>query len=296
MNFMKFRYLFFAFSLCFLIPGLISLAIKGLQPSIDFTGGSLWEIQVTQPEAIAQLNREKVQEVVGSDYEVSAVQQSGPDTTIIRGKAITNEQKMAAGQKLQQQFGAMKEVRFETVGPTLGAELLQKALVAVVLVSILITIYVAWQFKNVKYGVSAILAMFHDSLILLGAFSIFGALFGVEVDVLFVTALLTTLSFSVHDTIVVFDRIREVQNRHPRIPYQEIANAAVLETLSRSINNSMTIIIMLLSLVLLGGETIRWFAVALLIGAITGTYSSTFTAVPLVVVWEEVRAKLKKRK
>lgn len=127
--------------------------------------------------------------------------------------------------------------------------------------------------------------MFHDSIVLIGLFSLFGRFFGTEVDVLFVTALLTTLSFSVHDTIVVFDRIRENRKKHPTADFTTLVDASVLETLSRSINNSMTIIIMLLVLVLLGGETIRWFAVALLIGAVTGTYSSTFTAAPLVVEW-----------
>ena len=131
--------------------------------------------------------------------------------------------------------------------------------------------------------------MLHDSLILIGAFSLLGHFFDVEVDVLFVTALLTTLSFSIHDTIVVYDRIRELKRKHPRSGLEEIANAAVLETLSRSINNSMTIIIMLLSLVVLGGDTIRWFSVALLIGAITGTYSSTFTAVPLLLEVDQRR-------
>lgn len=295
MNFMKLRYLYFLLSALVIVPGIISLALYGLKPAIDFTGGSLWELQITEPEKAGQLNSERLQEIVGENYEISSVQKSGPDTMIIRGKAVEAEKKVESFAKLQQTLGVLKEVRFETVGPTLGAELLQKTLVAVALVSIIITTYVAWQFKSLKYGVSAILAMFHDSLVLLGAFSLLGHFWNVEVDVLFVTALLTTLSFSVHDTIVVFDRIRELQRKHSRMPFAEIANAAVLETLSRSINNSMTIIIMLLALVLLGGATTYWFGVALLIGAVTGTYSSTFTAVPLVVVWDEIETKRKKK-
>ena len=135
--------------------------------------------------------------------------------------------------------------------------------------------------------------MVHDGLILISVFSVLGKLLNVQVDVLFVTALLTVLSFSVHDTIIVFDRIREMSRKHPRVPFKELVNGAILQTLGRSINNSMTVIIMLSALVLLGGETIRWFAVALLVGAITGTYSSTFTAAPILVVWDEVAAKLK---
>ncbi|NIT03420.1 protein translocase subunit SecF, partial [Candidatus Saccharibacteria bacterium] len=141
---------------------------------------------------------------------------------------------------------------------------------------------------DLKFGACAILAMFHDSFILLGSFSLLGHFFGVEVDTLFVTAVLTILSFSVHDTVVVYDRIRESQRRLPDTPLVDLVNKAVTETLSRSINNSLTIIFMLIALLLLGGVTIRWFVAALLIGTIAGTYSSTFTAAPLLVIWEQL--------
>jgi preprotein translocase subunit SecF len=206
---------------------------------------------------------------------------------LLKGKEIDNQQKDDLVKNLSEKYGQIKVLRFETVGPVLGAELLRKTLLAVLLVAGIITFYVWKQFDELKYGLCAVLAMLHDSLILIGAFSLLGHFLQVEVDVLFVTALLTTLSFSVHDTIVVYDRIRELKRKHPRSSLEEIANAAVLETLSRSINNSMTIIIMLLSLVILGGESIRWFGIALLIGAITGTYSSTFTAVPLLLVVDQ---------
>jgi preprotein translocase subunit SecF len=283
MNLMRFKKLYFAISLLFLIPGIYALFAFGLKPGIDFTGGSLLEISLNSEQ---EITREKTQELVGEIYEVSSVQAADNNSIIIRGKDIDNDQKNLVLEKLEQNFGELTEQRFETVGPILGKELLRKTIIAIIIVSTLILLYVAKQFSELKYGVSAILAMFHDSLILLGAFSIFGHFWGVEVDVLFVTALLTTLSFSVHDTIVVYDRIRELKKKHSSKPFIEIANAAVLETLSRSINNSVTIIIMLLSLALMGGETIKWFSVALLIGAVTGTYSSTFTAVPLLLVWE----------
>ena len=182
------------------------------------------------------------------------------------------------------------------MGPSLGKELLAKTLTGVIIAASLIMIYVWIQFSELKYGVSAILAMFHDSLILLGIFSLLGYFYGIEVDMLFVTALLTTLSFSVHDTIVVYDRIRELRGKYPRYSLVSLVNTAVTETLSRSINNSVTIIIMLAALAALGGDTIRWFAVALLIGAITGTYSSTFTAAPLLLLWEDVADKLRHRR
>ncbi len=286
MKLMKWRNWYFALSLLVIIPGLISLLMFGLKPAIDFTGGSLWEVQFAeQPDA------EKVKTIVNSVYEVESVSVSGEKNAIIRGKTITPEQKIAATNALNATFAGVSDVRFETVGPVLGKELVQKTLVALVIVSLIITFYVGRQFNDITFGVSAIIAMFHDTLVLLGIFSLLGKFMGVEVDVLFVTALLTTLSFSVHDTIVVYDRIRELKRRHPRFTLEEIANAAVLETLGRSINNSMTIIFMLIALVLMGGESIRWFAVALLVGSVTGTYSSTFTAVPLLLLWENLKAK-----
>lgn len=288
MNVMKHKLIYLMISLVFLIPGVISLSLFGLRPSIDFTGGSLLELQGVGLSEDVQVYRE----VVGDKYEINSVQKSGQNQVILRGKTISNETKDQLVQLISDQLGAKLEVRrFETVGPTLGKELLIKTLVAVLIVSGLITIYVWKQFSELSFGVSAILAMFHDSLILLGTFSLLGHFFQVEVDVLFVTALLTTLSFSVHDTIVVFDRIREIRRKNYRLNLESVVNLAVLETLSRSLNNSLTIIVMLLSLVLVGGASIRWFGVALLVGAVTGTYSSTFTAAPLLLLWEQLAKK-----
>ena len=157
--------------------------------------------------------------------------------------------------------------------------------------------WVAIQFKSIKFGISATLATLHDSLILIGGFSLLGHFMNVEIDFLFVTAVLTILSFSVHDTIVVYDRIREKQRKYDPVigsDITKIANSALTETMVRSLNNSFTIIFMLLSLVLIGGDSVRWFAVALLIGTISGTYSSPFVAVPILVTWEELEKKLKK--
>jgi preprotein translocase subunit SecF len=295
-NFMKYRYLYFVFSLCFLLPGFISLALFGVRPSIDFTGGSLLEVSVVKNQKNVALNKDSLQKVLGDSYEIVSLQPTGTSQFILRGKPTTNDQKIVVLARLSDGIGQVKEQRFETVGPVLGKELLTKTLVAGALVAAIIIIYIWSQFHSLKYGVAAVLAMCHDAFIVIGAFSVLGKFFGIEVDVLFVTALLTILSFSVHDTIIVFDRIRETVKKHPSVPFVEVVNSAVLQTLGRSINNSMTIIIMLSTLVLLGGETIRWFASALLIGAITGTYSSTFTAAPLLVVWDEMAAKLKKMK
>jgi preprotein translocase subunit SecF len=286
MKLLKNYNLYFAISLLVIVPGLISLLMNGLKLGIDFTGGSLLEVQMGAATTVQQ-----VETVVNGRFDLDQITTSGTNQFLLKGKNLTNDQKTVLVTELGK-LGQVKELRFEVVGPTLGRELLQKTLTALLLASVIITWFVARQFKELKYGVSAILAMFHDTLVLLGVFSLLGAFAGVEVDVLFVTALLTALSFSVHDTIVVFDRIRELHRKHAQIPFQELADMAVLETMGRSLNNSLTIIFMLLALVLLGGDSIRWFAVALLVGSVTGTYSSPFTAVPLLLVWDKV---IKKR-
>src|SRR3989344_2159921 len=287
-RFMRFKLLCFALSLAVILPGAWSLVRFGLRPAIDFTGGALIELEI-QPHEGKQVTESALRDLVGQDVEVYAVQQTGEGTVMLRTKPISEDQKLAFTDRVKEQLGGVVERRFESVGPTIGRELLQKTVMAVVIAALLILIYVAYRFKEMKYGICAILAMFHDTLVILGSFSLLGHFLGVEVDTLFVTAVLTILSFSVHDTIVVYDRIRESRKRHPQAHYEEIVNLAVAETLGRSLNNSLTIIFMLTALLLFGGVTIRWFATALLIGTVTGTYSSTFTAAPLLVIWENFK-------
>jgi preprotein translocase subunit SecF len=180
-----------------------------------------------------------------------------------------------------------KELKFETLGPILGRELLQKTIAAIILSAFCLFIFIGRRFKDFSFGISAVLAMFHDAIILIGSFSLFGHFFGAELDALFVTALLTTLSSSVHDTVITFDRIRELKRQNFKFEWVDLANRAVTEVLNRTINNSMTIILVLLSLVLLGGESTHWFATALLVGFICGTYSSTGVAIPLVLFFKK---------
>ncbi len=290
MNILKFRNLFFLISAMVLIPGLISLMLFGLKPGIDFIGGSLFEIGVEQN--LDQNHTQQILELAQETYIIDSVIQSADNQVIIKGAQLNNSQKDKLVAQLEETFGKIKQIRFESMGPTLGKELLAKTIVAIILVSLFIVLYVWHAFKDLAFGVCAILAMFHDTFILLGIFSLLGKFFNVEVDILFVTAVLMTLSFSIHDTVVIFNRIRELRKKHRKPNFTAIANVAILETLARSVNNSLTIILMLLSLVVLGGKSIRWFSTALLIGAITGTYSSTFTAVPLLTLWFE---KFKKR-
>jgi preprotein translocase subunit SecF len=306
-NFMRFRWLFALISMAILIPGVISLIFFGLKLSIDFTGGTLLEIS---PKAGSQINSSLIETSAPEGIEISSVQTSNDDVYLIRSKPMTKDQADAYKYAIASASGMLtvatpaaflnlddyvQELRFETVGPTLGRELMQKTVAAIIIAALFIMGYVAYRFKEFKYGLSAILAMFHDSLIVLGVFSLLGRYYGVEVDTLFVTAILTTLSFSVHDTIVVFNRIKEKKARFITLNPATAINVAISETLARSINNSLTIIFMLLALILFGGDSIRWFVVALLVGTISGTYSSPFVAGPLLLLWDNwFKAKIKR--
>ncbi len=281
----RFPYLYFLISALVILPGAYFLLTHGLRLSVDFTGGSVLEMTTTQ-----KIEATQITDQVKPVFEVHEVQINSKNI-LLRGPELTNDQKDQTVAEIKKLDKSAQLVRFETVGGVLSRELLNKTLVAIFVVTIFITLYVSYRFKNAKFGVSAVLAMLHDSVVLLGVFSILGVFKNLEVGTLFVTALLTTLSFSVHDTIVVFDRIRELTRLNKNSSMDEIADRSVLETLPRSLNNSLTIIIMLLALVLLGGSTTREFSLALLVGAVTGTYSSTFTAVPLVVVWSRFKSK-----
>ena len=288
MKFMRFKWLYFLISALIIIPGIFSLYKWGFRPSIDFVGGALLEYRAEKDYQLPEVENILKE----SNFTFESVSKSGEKSFLIRSGTIDRNRAAEVQKALEEKLGTkLTEIRFETVGPILGRELLVKTFIAIILGSLTILAFVGWRFKDKKFGICAILAVFHDTLILLGSFSLLGHFLNVEVDTLFVTAVLTLLSFSVHDTVVVYDRIRESQKLFPKASLEELADKAVTETLSRSLNNSLTIIFMLVALLLLGGETIRWFIVALLIGTVAGTYSSTFTAVPLLVVWEKLKLK-----
>lgn len=286
MKLLKYKYIYFAVSLLILIPGIVSLVKYRLRLSIDFTGGSLLEIQT-------KVSKEKLEELAKNEkLEVSSIQGSGDNIYLIRLKELSNDQKI----KYVNLIGDATEKRFETVGPVIGKELTQKAILSIVVASLTIVLYMAWSFRQIpkpygswKFGMSAVIALLHDALVVLGLFSIFGVLWHVEVDSLFVTAILTVIGFSVHDTIVVFDRIRENLPKMPSNSFEEVVDFSISETLVRSLNTSLTAVLTLLCLLLFGGTNIRWFVVALLVGIVSGTYSSIFNAAPLLVLWETKR-------
>lgn len=286
-------WLYFLISSLVLVPGAYSLVRWGLTPSIDFTGGTLIEVSASKT-----ITKEKLSELASkSKVTVVSIQTSNSKTYLLRLKPETDAKLAALEADINKTAGVAKAIqRKETVGPTIGKELLSKAVVAAIIAISAILLYVAYAFKNIKFGVSAVAALFHDLLVVLSVFSLLGHFKNVEVDTLFVTAFLTTMSFSVHDTIVVFDRIRELLRRGERLSFEQLSDKALTETIGRSFANSLTIILMLLALVLLGGENIKWFALALLVGTVSGTYSSPFIATPILILWDrwEKRRYLKK--
>jgi preprotein translocase subunit SecF len=278
-NWLKYRWLYFVISGLVISGGVYHLVRFGLKPAIDFTGGSLVEFS-------AAADLETVRPVIESQVEVSSLQQSGDSSYILRTSVLDEPQTAALTAALSANLGGVEIVRSETVGPVLGKELIQKTIIGLVLAVLFILAYLAYRFKDKTFGICAVLAMLHDTLVIVGIFSILGVYFGVEVDSLFVTALLTILSFSVHDTIVLYDRIRENKRKYPGEKFINLTNRSISETMTRSVNNSLTIIFMLLALFVLGGDTTKWFIFALLIGTISGTYSSPFVAVPLLTLFK----------
>lgn len=284
------KWWFFILSGIIILPGIISLGLYGLNLGVDFTGGALLEYKFENTVDKEEIRRE----FLGAGIEVSNIVESGEASYIVKTKPI-NEQKIIAVKKsLSEKLGQVEELRVENVGPTIGVETTRNAFVSLALASAMIVIYLALAFRKVpkptspwRFGVTAVVALLHDVLLLVGLFSILGHFLKVEVDVLFVTAALTVVGFSVHDTIVVFDRIRENLPKHLSKNFSEVANISVTQTLARSLNTSLTVVFVLLALLLFGGETIRWFVIALLAGIISGTYSSIFNATALLALWEE---------
>lgn len=272
-----------------IIPGIISLIIWGLPLGIDFKGGTLLEISfnklVESQDIKLALTDLGVKDLI--------VQKTGDSQVLIRTEPLNKEKELKLKATLNEKIGESREIRLETVGPTVSKDLTTKAILAVGLAALAIILYIAFVFRKVpkpanswRFGICSVVALLHDLLFVIGAYSILGHFYGFEVDGMFIVALLTIMGFSVHDTIVVFDRIRENLKLHPSGNFEEIANSSVIQTLARSLNTSLTLVLVLLALAFLGGGSIRHFVITLLIGVIIGTYSSIFNATPLLVVWQ----------
>lgn len=288
-NIIKHRYWYFLGSLLIIIPGLIGLALWGLPLSIDFTSGSLLEVQFESGKAPQPAEMVALYGDFGFDS--PRVQTAENNIIIIRSKDMQQETKQAIVSEMETRFNSKVTVnRFDTVGPTVGAQVTQRAFIAVCLAALGILVYITFAFRKVnhafRYGVAAIIAMIHDILVVIGAQVFLSHYLGWEVDSLFLTALLTVIGFSVHDTIVVFDRLRENSLIYRRVSFEKIANHSIVQTLDRSIMTTFTVLLVLFILALFGGVTIRHFVLILLIGILSGAYSSIFNASPILVVWE----------
>lgn len=296
------KYLYFAISILVMVPGIIALFLFGLNLSIDFTGGTRLTYEI--PSTDGSVQNAKLEGIIeAQQVEVGSVQSANDNNTfIIRTKPIDEPKHQQVKQAIENQYPSAREVSYETVGPTIGQEITANAFKAILAATFLIVLYIALSFRKVpkpasswRFGICAVVALVHDVLVTVGIFAILGHFWHIEIDSLFVTAILTVIGFSVHDTIVVFDRIRENLRRMPNMSFATVTNASIVQTIGRSLSTSVTVVLVLFTMLLFGGETIKWFVVALLIGIVSGTYSSIFNAAPLLVLWHEWSEKRKKK-
>lgn len=293
LNILGKRYFFFVLSLVIIIPGLIVIGLYGLPLSIDFKGGSLVELQFDQIRAPSVEDVHKIynqENIVDAQVQMSFQEES--IILVIKSSSLTQEQYNSIVEQLRSEFDAkMVERKFDTVGPSISQSVTQRALLAIGISALAVIVYITFAFRGIshafRYGVCAVIAMIHDILIVVSIGAVGSRLFGWQMDSLFLTALLTVIGFSTQDKIVVFDRIRENEPILRRVPFEKVVNHSIVQSLQRSINTQlMTVEFLLLALALFGGDTLREMCIILLIGLLSGTYSSIFIAAPILVVWE----------
>jgi preprotein translocase subunit SecF len=285
------RYLYFLISVLVIVPGLVILATQGLPLALDFTGGTLLEVQFESGKTPPPAEVVALYETSGIDD--AQVQTTENGTLLIRSSFLTNEQRDGIISALQAESGSSVEVvRFDSVGPSIGSQVASRAALAVAVAAIGVVLFITYVFRNVpnafRYGICAIIAMAHDVAVVFSIVGIGSVFLDWQIDALFLTALLTVIGFSVQDKVVVFDRIRENTSVFRRLDYERLVNHSIVQTLQRSINTQlMTVEFLLLALALFGGITLQEFAVILLVGLFSGTYSSIFIAAPILVLWEK---------
>ncbi|MEO6196681.1 MAG: protein translocase subunit SecD [Dehalococcoidia bacterium] len=302
LDFVGRRWLYFGVSAAILVPGLISLAIPpALNPGIEFSSGATWTLDF-QDDSVSQQDVKNALADIDPAYESSRLQRTAEGYFIVRTEALETppappvgtpppSERDAIEAGLEERLGEFDTLNFNQVSEIVSNEIIRDAGIAILFAALAILVFITWAFRNVpksyRYGIAAVVAALHDAVFVLGAFSIFGKLFGTEVDSLFITGLLTVIGFSVHDTIVVFDRIRENVSTNPGVAFDEIVNASLTETLARSINTGLSVILAVVALLLLGGGEIDTLLLALLMGIVAGTYSSIFIASQILVAWED---------
>jgi len=293
MNILGKRYLFFAFSFLLIFPGLLLIMLHGLPLSIDFRGGSLVELEFNSQKSPEVSQVQSIYETVGiNDAQVQTSIDQGQEILVIKSSFLEQNQYSLIISKMKSDFDeSLIERRFNTVGPSISQSVTQRALLAIIISSIAVILYITYAFRGVshafRYGVCAVIAMIHDILIVISLGAIGSQIFGWQMDSLYLTALLTVIGFSTQDKIVVFDRIRENAPILRKVSFEKIVNHSIIQSLQRSINTQlMTVEFLLLALALFGGTTLREMCIILLVGLLSGTYSSIFIAAPILVVWE----------
>lgn len=290
-QFTKHRKIYFGFSGILIIASIFVLLVFGLKPGLDFTGGSILEIdyQETRPS-----NQEILEKLNEFDLGTIYVQPTGEKGVILRMKEIDEEIHQQILEKLQDEK-ELEEIRFESIGPTIGQELKQKTKIVIVVALLSMIVYIALAFRKVQrplrswqYGIASVVALFHDILIPLGVFAVLGKFYGIEISIPVITALLAVLGYSINNTVVVFDRIRENLLKRGET-FEETVDISLNQTLSRQINTSLTTLFVAGAVFFLGGETLKYFALALIFGILAGTYSSIFLAGPILVAWHSLR-------
>ncbi len=277
---------YFLLSLAIILPGIVSMAVFGFRLGIDFAGGDQYNLAFTRPVQATTVQKEM------DTFNVEAtVQQAGPNGVLVTTKPLSSAQETTIRADLAKTFPLdPSRSSYAQVGPTIARELVVGAGGLIAIASILIVIYLSIRF-NYKFAICAILALLHDVFVLTGIYSILGKVLNLplgEINTLFVTAVLTVIGFSVHDTIVIFDRIRENLRQASRLTFEQNVNLSIIQSLARSVNTSMTVIFVLVALFLISPQNIKGFTLALLIGIVSGTYSSIFNASPLLVVWRRL--------
>ncbi len=302
MNIIGKKNIFLFISGILVLASIVAFVVFGLKTGIDFKGGTMWQLRLTQMNVDnKQINAEIIKIFFETDLGIKNVTVFPVENQsfLLRLESISEEDHQKHLEAFKQKFGDIEELRFESIGPTIGQELKSKSLWAVIFVILGISFYVAYAFRKVsypvkswKYGIVTLITLFHDVMIPIGLFAILGWKFNIEVDTNFMVALLVVMGFSVHDTIVVFDRIREnLLNQRGKEDFSETVNKSINQTFARSINTSLTLVLVLVSLLIFGPVTLKYFILAILVGTVIGTYSSIFVASPLLTIWHKFSIK-----
>ena len=295
-RFVERKFWYFALSALLIVPGVFFLAIGGLKLGIEFKGGTLLDLRFGSPPAASELH----DVFAGLGHPEAVIQGAEGGRMQVRTLTLSADEVTKTDQSLKQKYPTFIDDNAASVSPSFSAELVTNAIRSIIAASVLIVLLIAFAFKEFgwsafRYGIAAIIALLHDALLVLGLFAILGYFFNVEVDSLFVTAVLTIIGFSVHDTIVVFDRIRENLHLNRGEALNPVINFSIMQTLARSVITSLTVVLTLLALYLFGGYSMRTFALALIVGIVSGTYSSIFNASQIVSLWQEIEDRIRHR-